>query len=96
MPKFQFRIGDIVSGLGHPVTDPRQEWASLYKVSRLRLERRGAVEQDRPADPEGGIAPPLNAYRANGHLRLDPRTCQVQCARCPWGLTMATEIILDH
>jgi hypothetical protein len=94
--KFQFRFGDIISGQGHPVADPEQEWANLYKASRLVAERRGPAEQDRPADPEGGIAPPLETYRANGHRRLDPRTCQTQCARCPWGLTMVTEIIIDQ
>ena len=94
--KFQFRIGDIVSGQGYPVPDPKQEWASLYKVSRLRIEQRGPVEQDRPPHPDGGIAPPLEVYRSNGHRRLDPRTCQTHCARCPWGLTMVTEIIIDQ
>lgn len=82
--KFQFRIGDIISGQGHPVLDPKQEWANLYKASRLQVERRGPTEQDRPADPDGGIAPPLEVYRANGHRRLDPRTCQSQCTPCPW------------
>ena len=94
--KFQFRIGDVVSGQGHPVPDPKQEWAHLYKVSQLRLEHRGPEKQNRPPDPEGGIAPALEVYRANGHLRLDPRTCESQCARCSWGLTMVTEIILDQ
>jgi len=92
----QFRIGDIVSGKAQPVPYPDQEWASFYKASGLKVERRGPIEQDRPPDPEGGIAPSLDVYRANGHRRLDPRNCQTQCARCPWGLTMVTEIILDH
>jgi hypothetical protein len=39
----------------------------IYKVSQLRVECRGPVEQDRPPDPEGGIAPPLEIYRATGH-----------------------------
>lgn len=94
--KFQIRIGDIVSGQGHPVPDPKQEWANLYKVSQLGVESRGPAAQVRLPDPEGGIAPPLEVYRANRHRRLDPRTCQTQCVRCPWGLTMATEITLDQ
>ncbi len=94
--KFQFRIGDIVSGEGHPVPDPKQEWASLYKISRLLVERRGPAAENRPPDQNGGIAPPLAVYRANGHRRSDPRTCQSQCTRCPWGLTMITEIIIDQ
>ena len=94
--KHQFRIGDLVSGKAQPVPIPHEEWANLYKASGLKVERRGPAEQDRPADPVVGIAPSLEAYRTNGHRRLDPHTCQVQCQRCPWGLTMATEIIIDH
>jgi hypothetical protein len=94
--KFLFRIGDVVSGYGWPVADARQEWATLYKASQLKIERRGPAEEDRPPDPEGGVAPTLEVYRSNGHRRLAPQTCQTLCARCPWGLTMATEIIIDH
>ena len=94
--KHRFRIGDVISGKGQPVPEPKQEWANLYKVSALKVEERGPAEQDRPPDPEGGIAEPLEVYRANGHLRLDPRTCATACARCPWGLTMVTEVIVDH
>jgi hypothetical protein len=94
--KLQFRIGDIVSGMGHPVPDPKQEWAGLNRVSKLQVERRGPAEQNRAPDPDGGIAPHLEVYRANGHRRLDPRTCQMQCERCPWGLTMITEIVIDQ
>jgi hypothetical protein len=94
--KHQFRIGDRVSGTAHRVPDPATEWAEFYRVSGLRLEQRGPKAQQRPPDPEGGIAVPLDVYRANGHRRLDAKTCAEQCARCPWGLTMATEIILDQ
>jgi hypothetical protein len=94
--KHQFRIGDRVSGTAHRVPDPVTEWAEFYRVSGLRLERRGPEGQQRPPDPEGGIAVSLEVYRANGHRRLDAKTCIEQCARCPWGLTMATEIILDQ
>ena len=68
--KHQFRIGDVVSGKGQPVADPRTEWAQLYKVSGLKLERRGPEGENRPPDPDGGIAPPLEVYRANGHRRV--------------------------
>jgi transcriptional regulator with XRE-family HTH domain len=94
--KHQFRIGDLVSGKGQPVQSPKIEWVDLYKASQLRLEKRGSEDQARPADPEGGIAPPLEVYRANGHRRLDPKTCEAKCTRCPFGLTMVTEIILDQ
>jgi hypothetical protein len=39
--KHQLRIGDQVEGLGHRVTDPRFETADIYKVSKLKLMRRG-------------------------------------------------------
>lgn len=94
--KHRFRIGDVISGNAQPVPDPKQEWATLYKASGLKVERRGPSDQDRPPDPEGGIALPLDEYRSNGHRRLNPQTCQTACARCPWGLTMVTEIIVDH
>jgi hypothetical protein len=58
--KFQFRTGDIVSGQGHPVSDPKREWASLHKVSKLQIERRGPAEQNRAPDPTVGS---LHAWR---------------------------------
>lgn len=63
---------------------------------RLKIIRRGDPSEDRPADIHGGIAPPLNVYRENGHFRLDPRTYESKCKPCPWGLVMPTEIIIDH
>ena len=94
--KHQFRIGDQVTGLAIPVPDPREEWAAHYKVSQLRVLARGPSEQDVPANPDGGIAPPLPEYRAHGHLRLDRATCQRNCQQCPLGLVMATEMIIDQ
>ncbi len=93
--KHRFRIGDAVRGKARPVADPRLEWAGYYRASGLVVESRGAPREDRPADPDGGIAPPLPEYRAAGHRRLDPRTCAEACARCPFGLTMVTEITID-
>jgi len=94
--KHLFRVGDRVEGRAVPVPNPKQEWATHYKVSGLRLLSRGPVEEETQAHPEGGIAPPLAEYRKRGHLRLDPRTYKASCQQCPFGLVMATEIILDH
>jgi hypothetical protein len=94
--RHSFRIGDEVTGLAAPVADPHADWATHYKVSKLRVPRRGPDEQDVPANPEGGIAPPLPEYRANGHRRLDRRTYTNSCQRCPFGLVMATEITIDQ
>jgi hypothetical protein len=94
--KKRFRIGDYISGKAVPIGKPEQEWADFYKVSGLKIINRGALSEDRPADTKGGIAPPLNVYREHGHLRLDPRTYEQKCKQCPWGIVMATEIIIDH
>jgi hypothetical protein len=94
--KHQFRIGDVVSGRAYPVEHPNREWATYHKASGLKVERHGPAAENRPPDPDGGIAAPLEVYRENGHRRLDPRTCNTHCVACPWGLTMATEIIVDH
>ncbi|MEK7315377.1 MAG: hypothetical protein AAB011_04300, partial [Candidatus Eisenbacteria bacterium] len=40
--KHQFRVGDIVSGEGIPVADPRAESAELYKASKIRVESRSS------------------------------------------------------
>ncbi len=94
--KHRFRIGHVVEGCGEPVPDPRAEWADLYKARRLRVLSRGPEIEDRPADPDGGLAPSLEEYRDRGHRRLDPRTHDRSCGRCPFGAVMPTEIILDQ
>jgi hypothetical protein len=94
--KHQFRIGDRITGEAQPVEKPKQEWADFYKVSRLKIICRGDPSEERAADSRGGIAPLLIVYRERGHLRLDPRTYEAKCRQCPWGLVMATEIIVDH
>ncbi len=94
--KHQFRIGDQVTGLAVPVPDQREEWATHYKVSKLKLVERGPDGQGLAANPEGGIAPPLPEYRAQGHRRLDKRTYSKSCQACPFGLVMATEITIDQ
>jgi len=94
--KNRFRIGDCVSGEALPIEMPEREWADLYKVSGLKVISRAAPSEDRPADTSGGIAPPLTLYRGKGHVRLDKRTCESRCRRCPWGVVMGTEMIVDH
>jgi hypothetical protein len=94
--RHQFRIGDQVTGLAVPVPDGREEWSTHHKVSRLRVLEHGPGDQYAPANPEGGIAPRLPEYRSRGHRRLDKRTYSWSCQRCPFGLVMATEIIIDQ
>lgn len=94
--KHRFRIEDKLSGEGAPIPDTLKEWAELYQVSGLKFLERSPTPDNEPPHPDGGIAPPLPVYRANGHCRLDKTTWETQCQRCPWGLSMVTEIILDH
>lgn len=94
--KNRFRIGDCISGEAVPIENPQQECADLYKVSSLKIINRGNPSEDRSADIKGGIAPSLEVYREHGHLRLDPHTYELKCKLCPWGIIMATEIIIDH
>ena len=91
----QFRIGDSIRGHAISVPDSETEWAEFYRVSGLQL-----IERTYPGDwlpgPDGGIAPPLGQYRTQGHFRLKRETCETACVECPFGLTMPTQIILDH
>ncbi len=94
--KHIFLKGDYISGEVASIEYPEQEWADFYKVSGLKIINRGDSSENRSADMNGGIAPPLSVYRENGHLRLDSKTYEAKCKPCPWGIVMATEIILDH
>lgn len=93
--RHQFQIGDTIKGNAIPVPDSETEWAEFYRVSRLQLIERTQPDA-MPPSPTGGIAPPLEQYRGQGHFRLKRDTCETQCAQCPFGLTMPTQIILDH
>ncbi len=92
--KHQLRIGDQVEGLGHRVTDPRFESADIYKVSKLKLMRRG--EELATTAPWNGVPPPLTVYRERGHRRLAVKTYDCQCTSCIWGCVMPVEMIIDH
>ena len=91
----QFRIGDAIRGRAIPVPDAETEWAGFYKVSGLQLIER-THPGDWPPGPDGGLAPPLQRYRVQGHFRLKREVCETACFECPFGLTMPTQIILDH
>jgi hypothetical protein len=93
--KHQFRIGDIISGMSVPVSDPRIETAEYYKTSKLTIIERGSLPQD--VTPPYHIVPPaLEVYRERGHRRLDSRTYESKCKTCIWGCLMPVEIIIDH
>lgn len=93
--KHGFRVGDVVSGEGAPVADPRLETAELYKVSKLRVLERAAEQATEPP-PWHGVPPSLDVYRKRGHRRLSARTYNAACTTCIWGARMAVEMIVDH
>lgn len=91
----QFRIGDTARGTAVSVPDSETEWAEFYKVGELQVMERTQPDA-LPPGPTGGIPPPLEQYRVQGHFRLKGEVCETQCVQCPFGLTMPTQIILDH
>jgi hypothetical protein len=92
--KHQLRIGDHVERLGHRVADPRLETADIYKVSKLKLKRRG--EEPATTAPWHGVPPPLAVYRERGHRRLAVTTYDSKCTSCIWGCAMPVEMIIDQ
>ena len=93
--KHHFRIGDQLSGEGHPVADPRLETSELYKVSKLKAQRTDKGPVGKPP-PWHGVCPELSTYRDRGHRRLAAKTYDTSCTTCIWGCRMAVEIIVDH
>ena len=89
------QVGDALSGVGDPVANPRSEVADLYKIRRLRVERRAEGRPDSPP-PWQGAPPELSVYRERGHRRLATRTYSASCMSCIWGCRMPVEIIVDH
>jgi hypothetical protein len=93
--RHQFRTGDQVQGLGVRVADPRLETAEIYKVSKLKLIRRGDESLPIPP-PWHGVPPPLEVYRQRGHRRLATGTYDAKCSNCLWGCVMPVEMIIDQ
>lgn len=92
--KQQFRIGDVIEGVGVRVVDPRLEVADIYRASKLSVLRRGRELNCSP--PWHGLAPPLPIYRERAHRRLAAATYESKCQSCIWGCAMPVEIIVDH
>lgn len=91
--KYQFRIGDEVSGEGVRIADSRLETADLYKVKDLKVTRGEEVVLNVP--PYIGVPPPLAKYRERGHRRLDAKTYTAKCRTCIWGCDMPVQMIID-
>ena len=90
----QFRIGDSIEGMGYRVRDPHLEISDIYRLSKLKLLRRGEASDSGP--PWHGIASPLPIFRERGHWRLATATYESKCQSCIWGSAMPVEIIVDH
>ncbi len=93
--KYQFRVGDVISGKSEVVPNPRTEVVEYYKTSELKVVERAAETGILPP-PWHGVPPELEIYRQRGHRRLDPRTYEAKCESCIWGCRMPVEIIVDH
>lgn len=93
--KYQFRIGDIVSGHSVPAADPRLEPVDYYKTSGLKLIQRADIIEYSPP-PWHGVSAELEEYRWRGYRRLSSRTYASKCIDCIWGCRMAVEMIVDH
>ena len=93
--RYQFQIGDSVTCNAEPVPHPEHEWAHFHKACHIKLHGRTSDRHQSPG-PDGGLASNLLIYRTRGHLRLDKKTCESACIKCPWGVTMPTDIVSDH
>ncbi len=91
--KYQFHVGDRVSGLSVPVADARMEPVEFYRTSKLDLVQRDEANFDPP--PWHGVPPDLETYRWRGHRRLSARTYKSKCANCIWGCRMPVKMLID-
>ncbi len=93
--KWKYQVGDTISGECLPVEHIVLEPVEYYKVSKLKLIKRGALnEQEYP--PWLTVAPGLETYRKRGHRRLYVKVYESKCRSCVWGCRMPVEMIIDH
>lgn len=92
--KYEFRVGDEITGECVPVPDERLEPVQFYKVSKLK--KTGQTDSPITPPPWENVPPDLETYRERGHRRLAVRTYDTKCATCIWGCRMPVEIIIDH
>jgi hypothetical protein len=93
--KYQFRVGDVVSGHSAPAANPKLEPADYYKTIGLKIIQRERTKDLTPP-PWHGVPPELEVYRWRGHRRLSARTYATKCEECIWGCQMAVEMIVDQ
>jgi hypothetical protein len=92
--KYQFKVGDDVSGESTPVSDPRKEPVEFYKTSKLEIKKSSQPQCNTP--PWNDIPVSLEEYRERGHRRLSSRTYTSHCMSCKWGCNMPVEMIIDQ
>ena len=93
--KYQFRVGDKISGRSALVADPKLEPVDYYKTAGVKIIQRSTDREYNPP-PWHKVLPELEVYRERGHRRLNTRTYKTKCHSCIWGCQMAVEIIVDH
>lgn len=94
--KYQFFIGDEISGECLPVPEQRLEPVEFYKASKLK--RTSIVKSNIVIKPPPWetISPDLEIYRQRGYRRLSAQTYDKKCTTCIWGCRMPVEIIIDN
>jgi hypothetical protein len=92
--KYQFKVGDEISGESVPVSDPKKEPVEFYKTSKLNIVNSCQPSSSFP--PWNDIAVNLKEYRDRGHRRLSVRTYDTHCKSCKWGCNMPVEMIIDQ
>ena len=92
--KFQFQVGDEVSGESLPVADKNKEPVDFYKTTKLKMITRS--EEKLTGPPWNGVPDELPVYRSRGHRRLSAGTFSSKCWSCLWGCRMPVIIIVDN
>jgi hypothetical protein len=92
--KYQFCVGDEISGECAPVLDERMEPVEFYKVPKLK--KIGNNQNISTSPPWETIPPDLETYRERSHRRLSVQTYDKKCTTCIWGCRMPVEIIIDN
>jgi hypothetical protein len=91
----RLRSGDRVSGQGHPVPEPKDEIAELYKVSKLEVLERG----DTPAasgPPWQDVAPAIIDLSRARAPQARRKNIREHVRRVHLGCRMPVEMIIDQ
>ncbi len=89
--KAQLAVGDVASGTGWNVQDPKREVADLYRAGDLKVVSRSAAPPT-TEPPYVGVTPDTTTYAQRGARMLDERRWRTACMTCRWANKSAVEI----